>query len=427
MGHLTYPNATHNRFAHSLGVFAIMARITAMINDHKLRLTKRDKENLRLAALLHDIGHYPYSHLMERIDKVILTEERLLGRKTTINASTASYPSHEEFGQEIIIQQEDICTAIGGPKRAREIGEIFSRTSPGNLQVSKLIHSSLDMDRMDYLLRDARAAGVPYGEIDINYLLSNIRVSDNGMLGFEKNALAAAEHFLMARFFMHRTVYYHKTTYGLEEASRQLLRRSRNKQLFGIPIDGVEVKKIARDPRKLAAFNDAFVDSIIQQAATQNRDTLIRDLASCILNRHPPKMLWQTHVLMRRGDPTDKEKLFHEQCKHYIPQLADKFGLNLGHFLIGALPPIEFEKRGSFVSAEQAHTVEPEDRDELIKVFLNKSGADPKSMVDIPYSIVGRYSDMQLQILRLYVVPSKDTGAKVIKQMESRIKGWLTS
>src|SRR6516225_3259573 len=77
MGHLVYPNATHSRFAHSLGVFAIMRRIVRKLDDRTPKPKDSDVENLRLAALLHDVGHYPYSHLMERVDAVQLTEEEV--------------------------------------------------------------------------------------------------------------------------------------------------------------------------------------------------------------------------------------------------------------------------------------------------------------------------------------------------------------
>ena len=76
MAHVTYPNATHTRFAHSLGVLAIMSRVLQVAQDH-LRLDEECTQDLRLAALLHDVGHYPYSHLMERVDDVVLTEERV--------------------------------------------------------------------------------------------------------------------------------------------------------------------------------------------------------------------------------------------------------------------------------------------------------------------------------------------------------------
>src|SRR5271166_6274557 len=72
MSHFVYPNATHTRFAHSLGVLKVMQRILSHV-----KVGRRDAEDLRLAALMHDIGHYPYSHLLEGVDRVILTEEHL--------------------------------------------------------------------------------------------------------------------------------------------------------------------------------------------------------------------------------------------------------------------------------------------------------------------------------------------------------------
>ena len=81
MSHLTYPNATHTRFSHSIGTLAIMARVIQLAIDNGIKLTQSQQENLRLAALLHDIGHYPYSHLMEGIEKVVLIEEKIEEKK----------------------------------------------------------------------------------------------------------------------------------------------------------------------------------------------------------------------------------------------------------------------------------------------------------------------------------------------------------
>ena len=226
MAHVTYPNATHTRFAHSIGVLGIMEHIIRVAKD-PLGLSEERQEDIRLAGLLHDIGHYPYSHLMERIDKVELTEE-FVGDGRTINASAVKYPKHETVGKLIVTGQHDVIEALGGIERAKRVADLFTRETTSDAQLSKLIHSSLDMDRLDYLLRDAQSSGVPYGRIDLNYLLHNFRTSPTGMLGVDEKALTAVEHFLLARFFMHKAVYYHKTTFGIEEAARQLLRRVRD-------------------------------------------------------------------------------------------------------------------------------------------------------------------------------------------------------
>src|ERR1700686_1759331 len=92
-GHATYPGATHTRFAHCIGVLGIMARITEIARD-ALSLQDDQIEDIRLAGLLHDIGHYPYSHLMEKIDKVQLSEESLAGSQV-FHADRSSYPNHD--------------------------------------------------------------------------------------------------------------------------------------------------------------------------------------------------------------------------------------------------------------------------------------------------------------------------------------------
>jgi HD superfamily phosphohydrolase len=419
MAQTTYPNATHTRFAHSIGVLGIMEHIGHVAKE-ALSLTAEDVEDIRLASLLHDIGHYPYSHLMEKIDKVQLTEEFLAGG-TTIRADRPKYPDHEALGELIVTHQEDLIDALGGKDRAERIAALFTRKTTANPQLSKLIHSSLDMDRLDYLLRDARAAGVPYGQIDLNYLLNNFRASRSGMLGVSEKAITAVDHFLLGRFFMHRTVYYHKTTFGLEEACRHLLRRVRDQGKFGMPVDGSEVADLVKGA-SLGRFTDAFVDTIVEKAAL-DEDQVIQALAHSIRRRRPPKLLKEVLVLEQNSKTAHAGTLFKKDCKHQLKALAEKHNLSLGRFLVCETRPLTLEERGALLTEEQARSLEPEEKEEIIKVFVGDA-PEPVSVVSIPHSVVHLCSNHFFQAFRLYLVCDDATDDKLIAQLRDEVRGW---
>jgi len=423
MAQFVYPNATHTRFAHSLGVLGIMARVLGVVEQKGVKRKEEEIENLRLAALLHDIGHYPYSHLMEKLDKVQLTEE-LVGDKQPrreLDASRVPFPKHDELGRTIITHQKDLLEALGGKNRAEAVAAIFCRSEGTDLQWSKLINSSLDMDRLDYLLRDSNATGVPYGQIDINYLLNNLKVSDNGRLGVTRKALSAAEQFLFARYFMHRTVYYHKTTFAFEEACRHLLRRIRDRQEFGFPVDGHAIRDIAKG-EELLMFTDAFVDNIIRQAVKQE-DEVISSLAQSILNRRPPKLLKEISVLDGRKDGGSTAlELFKKDCRHKIKELASTRGHKLGRFLLAETPPISLAERAHFLTADQARELE-EEADPDINVFLDESG-DPVSIVDVPESLVSKCSDYQFRSVRLYFVDKGIDNGVEFEEIRRVVSDW---
>jgi HD superfamily phosphohydrolase len=421
MGHLVYPNATHTRFAHSLGVFRIMCRVLERLNHP---LSKDESEELRLAALLHDIGHYPYSHLMERVDWVKLTEEEIgTASNKEISGAAKLYPDHEELGRHILLSQKDICKALGGSRQAKRIGALFSRLRGADPQFSKLIHSSLDMDRLDYLLRDARAAGVPYGEIDLNYLLNSIRVSPKGMLGVGEKALAAAEHFLLARVFMHRVVYYHKTTYGFEEACRQLLRRVRDSGHYDddLASDGDRILEICASPA-LRGFTDDYVDRIVFKAV-DDEDPVIRILAKSIVERRPPRLLAECGGVEPKSSDHTAASVFRQKCRDNLKALARKHKLKEGQFLLCGPKPIKFEASGSLLSRAEAANLEPEEWTELIMVF-RRGQDEPQSIVDVSGSIISGLSNQWFSIQRLYLVDESAGADARLKAIQDEVLGW---
>jgi HD superfamily phosphohydrolase len=195
--HLVYPCAQHSRFEHSLGTMHV-AGYAAETLLAKGYLSKEDSiQELRLAALLHDIGHGPFSHLFEEI----------LDAKCKL--------SHEDLGKKIIIKTEisDILKKHGySPKGVCKLSFGESRTKFSN----EIIVGALSADIMDYLPRDGLFTGAEYGKIDYHRLISSFEVVSNAHLAINRSALYSFESMLISRYEMFKAVYFHKTVRSAE-------------------------------------------------------------------------------------------------------------------------------------------------------------------------------------------------------------------
>ncbi|HEU4524682.1 MAG TPA: HD domain-containing protein, partial [Gemmatimonadales bacterium] len=195
VGHafLVYPGATHTRFEHALGAYHLTKQALAALEERGELgpVAAEDRLAVRLAALLHDVGHYPFSHALEE----------------------AGFPSHEQLGIAKLSRGElgDRLVEIGGPAFADVVGRLIGGASESPLQ--GLISGSLDLDKIDYLSRDARMCGVPYGTVDVDRLLSTLTLVETGSgryeVGVQEKGVSALESLLFAKYQMYRNVYWH--------------------------------------------------------------------------------------------------------------------------------------------------------------------------------------------------------------------------
>lgn len=212
----TYPGAEHSRFSHSLGVCHLMKRFIETILGLRGEKVRRYQEELKehrmlalVAALLHDIGHGPFSHALEKTTGI----------------------DHEEWTQAIITGGTEITQILESYQSgfAREVADVIRRTHSAK-SVVKLLSSQLDTDRVDYLLRDSLMTGAGYGRFDLEWLIHVLRIGtfrDDVEVGLDLDkGLSIAEDFVMARYYMYKHVYYHKSTRSAELIVGKILQRA---------------------------------------------------------------------------------------------------------------------------------------------------------------------------------------------------------
>lgn len=206
LGHFAYQGAEHSRFTHSLGVFHLATRILAKLSN-SYDISQEDRIAVRVAALLHDIGHGAFSHVLESILDF----------------------HHENYTIEAVLSEE---TGVGRVLRSysSELPERIAAIIRGNFRpmaLAQLVSSQLDVDRMDYLLRDSLMTGVKYGVFDLEWIIKSIEINQEAdQMYVSAPGIYAVEDYLQARYYMFRQVYFHRTLRAAEMLLRSLVRRA---------------------------------------------------------------------------------------------------------------------------------------------------------------------------------------------------------
>ncbi|HHU92450.1 MAG TPA: HD domain-containing protein [Halanaerobiaceae bacterium] len=317
---ITYPTAEHTRFSHSIGTAFLAGKIFDKLElEEQITFNDEDGEHtlsrdqlkllLQTTALLHDIGHGPFSHAFE----------------------TVMDQNHEEWSVKIIT---DKSTHINQVILAddKELDEVIPYKIRKNFPkwicdilngvfdlhyIKEIISSQLDADRMDYLLRDAYMCGVKYARFDLDWIINNLNIGEikheNNRKGIIVNAekgIYSLESFIISRYHMYEQVYFHKTTRAAEKLIQAIFMRLK------YLVDNKEEEKIIpREDTILALLNkdsisvqeylkldDFLLITYIKKWSEESEDKILRHLCSNFINRNPHKLVSESEDNLFTGE-----------------------------------------------------------------------------------------------------------------------------
>ena len=296
---LIYPGATHTRFEHCVGTMNLGSKLA-----EELGLTNDEIELIRASGLLHDIGHGPFSHVSEGV---------------------LSFP-HEELTK-YVVTETSMRDLLEEKFDVNEIVDIVN----GKGDLGPIVSGELDVDRMDYLLRDSHNTGVTYGKIDYERLISNLKLEDELILDIK--GVQAAEGALVSRYFMYPSVYQHHTTRIVNSMFRRALKRT---------IDDGTINE-----------NDIYKydDSDIIATFRHSDNEYVSDIMSRLDNRIIPKRV-KTIRLDNFKMPEKMYKIESNELRKAEEEIAEDYGLNKDYVFINIAEYPRFDEMKTQVNVD---------------------------------------------------------------------------
>lgn len=296
--YLIYPGATHTRFEHSIGTMYLGSKLS-----NEIGLDKDDVELIRISALLHDIGHGPFSHVSEGV---------------------LSF-RHEELSKHVI-KNTSLRDVLEEKYDVNKIIEIIN----GEGALGPIVSGELDVDRMDYLLRDSHYTGVAYGVIDYERLIANLKLRKT--LSLDIKGVQAAEGALVSRYFMYPSVYQHHTT----RIVNSMFRRSLKKLIEDGTINEKDMYK----------YDDTDIISICR-----NSQGYVKDIMERLDNRN----LFKRVKAIRLDNFKSPEKIYkitESELRKAESEIATDYGLDKDYVILNIAEYPRFDEMKTQVSVD---------------------------------------------------------------------------
>jgi HD superfamily phosphohydrolase len=266
--YLTFHGAEHSRFSHSLGVYEITRKIISQFERNEYADWPKEEKMLSLcAALLHDLGHGPFSHSIEQVFDT----------------------HHEDWTCRFLLGDTEVNRVLRSVSDSfpEQVASVICKTYSNPIVIS-LVSSQMDADRMDYLLRDAYYTGVNYGTFDLDRILRVLR-PHSGRIVVKESGMHAVEDYLMSRYQMYWQVYFHPVTRSSEIILRQIFRRAKELYAGGYSFLSMTsaLERLFEGTMTIKDYfllDEALVQTVFMQW-TEEQDNILSDLCRRFLHR----------------------------------------------------------------------------------------------------------------------------------------------
>jgi uncharacterized protein len=421
LAHLVFPGADYSRFTHCLGACHVTGRILDGIETNgDVQFSETERATYRAAALLHDIGHYPFSHATEdavRNYYAATLTEPVDGPPEELGESEEHVAPllHEDVGVELI-QSAPIADVLVehdlDPARLAAIVQ-HADNAP---HYANIVSSDLDADRIDYLLRTAHHTGLPYGRIDLDYIVSMMRIDEDRRLCLDGRALRTAEHLLLARYFDYQQISYHKSVAGLELLLKDVLQYLIETQT--VQCSAAAIRDLIPRPEWIC-FDDAYVSEQIRNLAFETTQSEHQDKALALIQRRGPKMILGAEFF-ERSDSTSRVPNMRRILEDKRPAWAARFGIPISHWYPWSISRSLMSISAS-VPAANAQDLPDDQFAQAVRIRGGGLEGGSNLVTGFPAALMSLLGDHTFRAIRLYVLLPSDAPPTLREEIRAAV------
>jgi uncharacterized protein len=419
LAYYVFPAANYSRLSHSLGACHNASKMISAIRRNggrqAVEVVEKFQEALRLGALLHDLGHYPFSHATEHQVDNYYKGKMQASVLAPVGGADADPEAHTSLGHEalggLILENDPELMRIfeRHGKSLDEVVKIFNKADPANTLV-EIISSDLDCDRLDYLRRTAHHTGLPYGSVDTDFLVSQATIDGGGRFSYTGKAARAADHLLVSRYYDYLQVPFHKTVAALEWSLVTCISELLSRGLIDCSIASVKSRIVDGTWRD---FDDNLFFAQFRELLAQvhEGDVLCGHLRA-ILERKPAKVLYTWQELIATENLRHASERM-ENAKLAISDLEKARGISPNRLVVWPLD-VRFAKYQAPSNADPSGSSISEAEDEGAVRILADDGEGSDLLCNRLDTLFSRLIGLQHRGFRVLYLPSPDeTDAQV--------------